>query len=124
MDKFVNNFLGRLPPPLSFDSRLQALFRRFSKLESTQLGKRKLCNQKFKAALTWIISSMHIKLGPGALYSFTWKNLCKQPRSSVTKISKLILFRGFQLVGDFKTKKTSEYNRIIILDQKSYPIFF
>ena len=44
--------------------------------------------------------------------------------SSVTKISKLILLRGFQLVGHLKTKKTSEYSRIIILDQKSHPIFF
>ena len=67
---------------------------------------------------------MHIKLGPEALYGFTWKNLCKQPRSSVTKISKLILFRGFELVGRFKTKKTWEYNRIIILDQESYQTFF
>ena len=66
---------------------------------------------------------MHIKLGPGALSAFTYKNPCKQPRSSVSKISKLILFKGFQLVGHFKTKKTSEYNMIIILDQKSYPIF-
>ena len=68
--------------------------------------------------------NMHIKLGPEALYGFTWKNPCKQPRSSVTKISKLILFRGFVLVGRFKTKKTSEDNRIIILDQESYQTFF
>ena len=67
---------------------------------------------------------MHIKLGPEALSGFTWKNLCKQPRSSVTKISKLILFRGFVLVGRFKIKKTSEDNRIIILDQESYQTFF
>ena len=67
---------------------------------------------------------MHIKFGPGACYGFTWKNPCKQPRSSVTKIFKLILFRGLQLVGHFKTKKTSEYNGIIILNQKLYPIFF
>ena len=67
---------------------------------------------------------MHIKLGPEALSGFTWKNPCKQPRSSVTKISKLILFRGFELVGRFKTKKTSKYNRIIILDQESYQTFF
>ena len=67
---------------------------------------------------------MHIKLGPEALYGFTWKNLCKQLRSSVTKISKLILFRVFELVGHFKTKKTSEDNRIIILDQESYQTFF
>ena len=66
---------------------------------------------------------MHIKLGPGALSGFTWKNPCKQPWPSVTKISKLILFRGFQLVSYFKTTKTSEYNRIIILDQESYQIF-
>ena len=66
---------------------------------------------------------MHIKLGPGTLSGFTHKNPCKQPRSSVTKISKLILFKGFQLVGYFKTKNTSENNRVIILDQKSYPIF-
>ena len=50
---------------------------------------------------------MHIKLGPEALSDFTWKNSCKQPRSSVTKMSKLILFRGFQLglglVGRFTT---------------------
>ena len=64
------------------------------------------------------------KFGPGALSRFTWKNPCKQPRSSVTKISKLILFRGFQLVNHFKTTKTSEYNKIIILDQESYQIFF
>ena len=62
---------------------------------------------------------MHIKLGPEALSGFTWKNFCKQLRSS-----KLILFKGFKLVGRFKTKKTSEYNRIIILDQKSYQTFF
>ena len=67
---------------------------------------------------------MHIKLGPGALSDFTWKNPCKQPWSSVTKISKLILFRGFQLVSHFKATKTSEYNRIIILDQESYQNFF
>ena len=64
--------------------------------------------------------TMHIKLGPGALFGFTWKNLCKQPRLSVAKISKLILFRGFQLMSRFKTTKTLEYNRIIILDQESY----
>ena len=62
---------------------------------------------------------MHIKLGPEALSGFTWKNPCKQPRSS-----KLILFKGFELVGRFKTKKTSEYSRIIILDQESYQTFF
>ena len=62
---------------------------------------------------------MHIKLGPEALSGFTWKNPCKQPR-----LSKLILFKGFELVGRFKTKKTSEYNRIIILDQESYQTFF
>ena len=62
---------------------------------------------------------MHIKLGPEALSGFTWKNPCKQPKSS-----KLILFKGFELVGRFKTKKTSEYNRIIILDQESYQTFF
>ena len=62
---------------------------------------------------------MHIKLGPEALSGFTWKNPCKQPRSS-----KLILFKGFELVCRFKTKKTSEYNRIIILDQESYQTFF
>ena len=45
--------------------------------------------------------NMHIKLGPKALSGFTWKNPCKQPRSSVTKISKLILFRGFELAGRF-----------------------
>ena len=27
-------------------------------------------------------------------------------------------------MGDFKTKKMSEYNRTIIFDQKSYLIFF
>ena len=58
---------------------------------------------------------MHIKLGPEALSGFTWKNPCKQPRSS---------FKGFELVSCFKTKKTSEYNRIIILDQESYQTFF
>ena len=62
---------------------------------------------------------MHIKLGPEVLSDFTWKNPCKQLRSP-----KLILFRGFELVGRFKTKKTSEYNRIIILDHKSYQTFF
>ena len=67
---------------------------------------------------------MHLKLGPEALSGFTWKNPHKQPRSSVTKISKLILFRGFELVGCFKTKKTSKYNRIIILDQELYQTFF
>ena len=67
---------------------------------------------------------MHIKLGPGALSGFTWKNPCKHSRSSVAKISKLILFRGFQLVSHFKTTKTSEYNKIIILDQESYQNFF
>ena len=67
---------------------------------------------------------MHIKLGPEALFGFTWKNPCKQPCSSVTKISKLILFRGFQLVSHFKTTKTSDCNRIIILDQESYQNFF
>ena len=67
---------------------------------------------------------MHIKLGPGALSGFTYKNPCEQPKSSIAKISKLILFSGFQLVAHFKTKKMSEYNRIIILDQRSYPIFF
>ena len=56
---------------------------------------------------------MHIKLGPGALSGFTWKNPCKQPRSSVTKIFKLILFKGFQLVSHFKPKKMLEcYNHI------------
>ena len=67
---------------------------------------------------------MHIKLGPGALSVFTWKNLCKQRRSSVTKISKLIFIKGFQLVSHFKTTKTSEYNRIIILNQESYQKVF
>ena len=67
---------------------------------------------------------MHIKLGPKALSGFTWKNPCKQPRSSATKIFNLILFRGFELVGRFKTKKTLEYNKIIILDQESYQTFF
>ena len=67
---------------------------------------------------------MHMKLGPEALSGFTWKNPCKQPRSSVTKMSKLILFKGFELVGRFETTKTSEYNRIIILDQGSYQTFF
>ena len=61
---------------------------------------------------------MHIKLGPEALSGFTWKNPCKQPRSS-----KLILFKGFELVGCFKTKKTLEYNRIIILDQNHNKLF-
>ena len=46
MDKFVNNFLGLVPPSLSFESRLQALFRRFSKLELTQLGKGEIKNSK------------------------------------------------------------------------------
>ena len=69
---------------------------------------------------------MHIKLGPEPCKRKTFyvKNPCKQPRSSVTKISKLVLFRGFELMGRFKTKKTSEYNRIIILDQESYQTFF
>ena len=49
--------------------------------------KRKLCNQEFKAALTWIISSIHTKLGPGGLSGLMWKNPCKQPKSSVTKNS-------------------------------------
>ena len=48
---------------------------------------------------------MHIKLEPEASSGFTWKNPCKQLRSSVTKISKLILFRGFELVGRFKTTR-------------------
>ena len=42
MDKFVNNFLGFLQSSLSFESRLQALFRRFSTLKLTQLGKDKV----------------------------------------------------------------------------------
>ena len=42
VDKFVNNFLGLLQPSLSFKLRLQALFRRFSELELTQLGKEKV----------------------------------------------------------------------------------
>ena len=63
------------------------------------------------------------KTGAWVLSGFTWENPCKQPRSSVTKISKLILFRGFELVGHFKTKKTLKYNRIIILDQKLYQTF-
>ena len=67
---------------------------------------------------------MHIKLGPGALSGVTWKNPYKQSWSSVTKISKLILFRGFQLVNHFKITKTSEYDRIIILEQESYQNYF
>ena len=42
VNKFFNNFLGLLPPSLSFESRLQALFCKFSKLELTQLGKEKV----------------------------------------------------------------------------------
>ena len=49
--------------------------------------------------------NMNIKLGPEALSGFTWKNPCKQPRSSVTKISELILFGGFELVGLLKLKR-------------------
>ena len=55
---------------------------------------------------------MHIKLEPGALYGFTWMNLCKQARSSVTEISKLILFRDFQLVSHFKTTVQNSGNII------------
>ena len=68
---------------------------------------------------------MHIKFGPGALSGFTWKNLCKERRSSVIKISKLIFIQRFPILANhFKTTKTSEYNRIIILDQESYQKFF
>ena len=67
---------------------------------------------------------MYKKLGPDALSGFTYKTLVNSPGHPLIKISKLILFKGLQLVAHFKTKKTSEYNRIIILDQKSYPIFF
>ena len=68
-----------------------------------------------------IISSMHTlcTLYAHRAQSFIWfrcKNPCKHPRFSVTEISKLILFRGFQLVSHFKTTKTSEYNKIMVLD--------
>ena len=67
---------------------------------------------------------MHIKSGPGAISGFTCKKFCKHRRSYVIKISKLILFKGFQLVSHFKTTKTSVYNKIIILDQESYQKIF